>query len=146
MSDEKFMQFALSLAEETIGQTSPNPVVGAALVKNGNIVGFGAHLKAGEKHAEVHAIDMAGDEARGSTLYVRLEPCSHQGRTPPCTDLIIKNGVSRVVIAAKDPDKQVNGLKILQAAGIDVNTGVLQDEAQKINALFFHFIKTKSHY
>jgi len=146
MSDEKFMQFALSLAEETIGQTSPNPVVGAALVKNGNIVGFGVHLKAGEKHAEVHAIDMAGDEARGSTLYVTLEPCSHQGRTPPCTDLIIKNGVSRVVIAAKDPNKQVNGVKILRDAGISVETGILEEEANRINAPFFHFIQTKRPY
>jgi|SRR5690625_2430489 len=146
MSDEKFMQLALNLAKETIGQTSPNPVVGAVIVKDGDIVGFGAHFKTGEKHAEVHAIHMAGDEARGSTLYVTLEPCSHQGRTPPCTDLIIKSGVRRVVIAAKDPNKQVNGIKILQAAGIDVKTGVLQDEAQKINALFFHFIKTKRPY
>src|SRR5699024_12815151 len=100
MSDEKFMQLALNLAKETIGQTSPNPVVGAVIVKDGDIVGFGAHFKTGEKHAEVHAIHMAGDEARGSKLYVTHEPSSHQGRTPYCSELIINSGDRRVVIAS----------------------------------------------
>lgn len=142
MSDEKYMNIALNLAKETIGQTSPNPVVGAVVVKNGELVGFGAHLKAGGKHAEVHALDMAGSQAKGATLFVTLEPCSHGGRTPPCTGLIIKRGIKRVVMAVEDPNKQVDGIKKLQEAGIDVTQGVLEEEARALNAPFFHYIQT----
>lgn len=146
MSDERFMRIALRLAEATIGQTSPNPVVGAVIVKNGEIIGMGAHLKTGGNHAEVHAIDMAGDQACGATLYVTLEPCSYQGRTPPCTELIIKSGLQRVVIATEDLNKQVNGINQLQEAGIEVKTGVLKKEAEQMNECFFHYIQTKKPY
>ena len=90
MTDQEYMRIALQLAEGTSGQTSPNPMVGAVVVKDGNIVGMGAHLRAGEEHAEVHALHMAGDKAKGATVYVTLEPCSHFGKTPPCCDLLIK--------------------------------------------------------
>lgn len=88
--DEQYMRFALQLAQSARGQTSPNPLVGAVVVKHGEIVGFGAHLKAGEPHAEVHALRMAGEKAEGATVYVTLEPCSHYGKTPPCADLLIE--------------------------------------------------------
>src|SRR5690625_5914257 len=91
------MQFALTLARKAAGQTSPNPLVGAVIVKDDEIVGFGAHLKAGEAHAEAHAIKMAGDKAKSATMYVTLEPCSHDGKTPPCADLLIEAGIKRVV-------------------------------------------------
>ena len=90
MTDQEYMRIALQLAEGTSGQTSPNPMVGAVVVKDGNIVGMGAHLRAGEEHAEVHALHMAGDKAKGATVYVTLEPCSHFGKTPPCCELLIK--------------------------------------------------------
>lgn len=107
--DERYMRFALDVAKTGLGQTSPNPAVGAVVVKNGEIVGFGAHLKAGEPHAEVHAIRMAGDKAKGATVYVTLEPCSHFGKTPPCADLLVETGVKRVVIATTDPNPLVAG-------------------------------------
>jgi len=95
LDDSFFMKLALDLARGTLGQTSPNPVVGAVLVKDGQIIGMGAHLKAGEPHAEVHAIEMAGDQAIGSVLYVTLEPCSHYGKTPPCSDLLLRQELKK---------------------------------------------------
>ncbi len=109
MNDEKFMTLALDLAKSAQGQTSPNPMVGAVVVKNGSIAGFGAHLKAGTDHAEVHALRMAGKEAEGADIYVTLEPCSHYGKTPPCADLIIEKGIKRVIIASKDVNPVVSG-------------------------------------
>jgi diaminohydroxyphosphoribosylaminopyrimidine deaminase/5-amino-6-(5-phosphoribosylamino)uracil reductase len=109
LEDQDYMKVALQLAEQGSGQTSPNPLVGAVVVKNGQILGMGAHLKAGEPHAEVHAIRMAGAEAEDSTVYVTLEPCSHHGKTPPCADLLISSKVRRVVIAAVDPNPLVAG-------------------------------------
>ncbi|WP_139343285.1 bifunctional diaminohydroxyphosphoribosylaminopyrimidine deaminase/5-amino-6-(5-phosphoribosylamino)uracil reductase RibD [Virgibacillus siamensis] len=148
MDDEYYMQIALNLARAVSGQTSPNPPVGAVVVKNGEILGFGAHLKAGEAHAEVHALQMAGERSGGATIYVTLEPCSHHGRTPPCADLIVKNGISRTVVAATDPNKKVagQGLEKLRKAGIEVKQGVLEKEANAVNAAFFHFIQTKKPY
>ncbi len=108
-NDEQYMRLAIEIAKAGIGQTSPNPVVGAVVVKDGEIVGFGAHLKAGEPHAEVHAIRMAGEKAKGSTVYVTLEPCSHYGKTPPCADLLVETGVQCVVIATTDPNPLVAG-------------------------------------
>lgn len=145
MNDEAYMRLALQLAESTKGQTSPNPVVGSVVVKNGEVIGMGAHLRAGTEHAEVHALRMAGDKAVGATIYVTLEPCSHHGRTPPCADLIIKKGIKRVVIAVLDPNPLVagKGIKKLQKANIDVESGVLENEAFELNKVFFHYIATR---
>lgn len=146
MNDEKWMEFAFQLAKQAIGQTSPNPLVGAVVVKDGELIGFGAHLKAGEPHAEVHALNMAGEKAKGATLYVTLEPCSHFGKTPPCSELIIKRGIKRVVVAALDPNPLVSGrgVKALQDAGIDVEAGILQKNGHELNKVFFHYIQTNT--
>jgi diaminohydroxyphosphoribosylaminopyrimidine deaminase/5-amino-6-(5-phosphoribosylamino)uracil reductase len=146
MDDRYYMEFAIDLAKRATGQTSPNPVVGSVVVKNGEIAGFGAHLKAGEAHAEVNAIKMAGTEkAKGSTVYVTLEPCSHYGKTPPCSNLLIESKVKRVVIASVDPNPLVagQGIKKLRNAGIEVKVGICQDEAAALNRVFFHYIQTK---
>ncbi|KFZ39648.1 MULTISPECIES: bifunctional diaminohydroxyphosphoribosylaminopyrimidine deaminase/5-amino-6-(5-phosphoribosylamino)uracil reductase RibD [Thermoactinomyces] len=142
---ETWMRLALQLAEAAEGQTSPNPMVGAVVVKDGQIVGAGAHLKAGTPHAEVHALNMAGDDARGSTLYVTLEPCNHYGRTPPCTGRIIEAGVRRVVVGCVDPDEKVSGegIKRLRESGIEVVEGILREECLRLNEAYFHHRKTK---
>lgn len=143
MDPQHFMGLALDLARSAQGQTSPNPLVGAVCVKGGQIIGTGAHLKAGTPHAEVHALLMAGTESRDADLYVTLEPCAHTGKTPPCTDLIITSGIRRVFVASIDPNPSVNGtgIRLLKAAGIEVFTGILQEEAEQLNRAFFHFIK-----
>lgn len=148
MTDQDYMRLAIELASKTSGQTSPNPVVGAVVVKNNQIVGMGAHLKAGEAHAEVHAIRMAGEKAKGATVYVTLEPCSHHGRTPPCADLLINSQVGRAVIASTDPNPLVagRGIEKLRNAGIEVEVGILNEEATKLNEVFFHYIATKMPY
>ncbi len=139
------MKLAIELAKTTQGQTSPNPVVGAVVVKDGAIVGMGAHLKAGEAHAEVHALGMAGERATGATLYVTLEPCAHYGKTPPCAHLVVEKEVKRVVIASTDPNPLVagKGIAIMKEAGVEVVVGVLEQEATALNQSFFHFIDTK---
>ncbi|GAF65381.1 5-amino-6-(5-phosphoribosylamino)uracil reductase [Bacillus sp. TS-2] len=144
MRDHEFMQLALQLAKQTEGQTTPNPMVGAVVVNNGRIVGMGAHLKQGEGHAEVIALKMAGDQAKNSTIYVTLEPCSHFGKTPPCADLIIKSGIKRVVVATLDPNPKVSGKGIekLKSAGLTVDVGIAEKEAIELNAVFFHYILT----
>ncbi|MEH6943216.1 bifunctional diaminohydroxyphosphoribosylaminopyrimidine deaminase/5-amino-6-(5-phosphoribosylamino)uracil reductase RibD [Bacillus sp. JJ722] len=138
------MEFALRLATTAKGQTAPNPVVGAVIVKDGEIVGFGAHLKAGEPHAEVHAINMAGNKTKDSTLFVTLEPCSHYGKTPPCTEAIINAGIKEVVIASIDVNPLVagSGIEKLRKAGIKVQAGILKEQADQLNESFFHFMKT----
>lgn len=148
MNDKYYMNIALNLARTVSGQTSPNPPVGSVVVKDGEVLGFGAHLKAGEAHAEVHALNMAGDNAIGATIYVTLEPCSHHGRTPPCADLIVEKGISRAVIAVTDPNEKVagRGIEKLRAAGIEVEIGVAEEEAAKINSVFFHYTNTKTPY
>jgi len=132
------MARALQLAERGLWTTAPNPRVGCVLVKNGEIVGEGWHEKAGEPHAEVHALRAAGTKARGATAYVTLEPCSHHGRTPPCAEALIAAGVSRVVAAMSDPNPLVagKGLALLQAAGIDAAVGLLENEARELNIGF----------
>lgn len=142
MTDEFYMDFALKLAQVAEGQTTPNPVVGAVIVKDGEIIGFGAHLKAGCPHAEVNALQMAGNRAKGSTVYVTLEPCSHYGKTPPCAMALIESGVHRVVIASMDPNPLVagKGIALMRDAGIEVKTGVLKERADALNKAFFHFI------
>lgn len=145
---EQYMQQAIQLAASATGQTGVNPLVGAVLVNHGQLVGFGAHLKAGDAHAEVHAIRMAGATANGATLYVTLEPCSHHGKTPPCADLIIESGVKRVVIAMEDPNPLVagRGIQRLRTAGIEVEVGLLEAEARALNPGFFRSLSTKRPY
>lgn len=141
--DREYMQNALELAAKAVGRTNPNPAVGAVIVKDGHVVGEGFHKKAGTPHAEIHALNMAGENARGSTVYVTLEPCSHYGKTPPCADALISAGVERVVIATQDPNPRVagRGIKKLKDAGIDIVTGVLETEAQRLNEVFFKYIQ-----
>jgi diaminohydroxyphosphoribosylaminopyrimidine deaminase / 5-amino-6-(5-phosphoribosylamino)uracil reductase len=144
MNDIDYMNLALNMAKGTTGQTSPNPMVGAVLVKNHQIIGIGTHIQAGESHAEVHAIQMAGKKAKGATLYITLEPCSHCGKTPPCADLIIRSGLKKVYVATVDPNPQVSGrgIKRMEMAGIEVEVGLQQQEAREINKVFFHYTKT----
>ncbi|MBO9596409.1 MAG: bifunctional diaminohydroxyphosphoribosylaminopyrimidine deaminase/5-amino-6-(5-phosphoribosylamino)uracil reductase RibD, partial [Cohnella sp.] len=144
LNDEHYMRLALNIAGGASGQTGVNPVVGCLIVKDGRIVGMGAHLKRGEGHAEVHALNMAGEQARGATAYVTLEPCSHYGSTPPCCERLIKEGVSRVVVATVDPNPLVAGRGIgrLRESGIQVEVGVLQSEAIQLNEAFNKFITT----
>jgi diaminohydroxyphosphoribosylaminopyrimidine deaminase/5-amino-6-(5-phosphoribosylamino)uracil reductase len=144
-NDEFYMRQALQMASATQGQTSVNPVVGCVLVKEGAIVGLGAHLRRGEHHAEIHALRMAGEAARGATAYVTLEPCSHTGKTPPCCDALIAAGIKRVVIACLDPNPLVsgNGRAALEAAGIETSVGLLQQAAERLNEVFFTFIRNR---
>ncbi|SHK88310.1 diaminohydroxyphosphoribosylaminopyrimidine deaminase / 5-amino-6-(5-phosphoribosylamino)uracil reductase [Selenomonas ruminantium] len=145
MQDEDFMRVALNLARNALGRTSPNPLVGAVIVREGRIVGAGWHRKAGTPHAEVHALNMAGELAKGATLYVTLEPCAHHGRTGPCAEAVVKAGIKRCVIAMGDPNPKVagKGIAILQQAGIDVRCGVLEAEAVALNEVFLHWIQEK---
>ncbi|MDV2683364.1 bifunctional diaminohydroxyphosphoribosylaminopyrimidine deaminase/5-amino-6-(5-phosphoribosylamino)uracil reductase RibD [Alkalihalophilus lindianensis] len=145
MNDQDYMKLALQLASHTKGQTSPNPMVGSVVVKDGSIVGMGAHLRAGEGHAEVEALKMAGEQAKGATIYVTLEPCSHFGKTPPCANLIIERELARVVVATVDPNPEVagRGIKRLRDAGLKVDVGICEQEAIELNRMFFHFIQTK---
>jgi len=141
------MREALALARRGIAVASPNPMVGAVIVDaNGEVVGRGFHTYDGVKHAEVLAIEEAGERARGSTLYLNLEPCSHHGRTSPCADAVIAAGIKRVFAAMEDPNPQVNGQGIekLRAARLDVHVGVLDDEACYLNEAFAKFARTKS--
>jgi len=142
------MKHALHLAEKGKGWTNPNPLVGAVLVKNNNIIGEGYHRKAGEDHAEIHALKSCGKSPKDATLYVTLEPCCHHGKTPPCTKAIIESGVSKVVIAALDPNPSVagGGIEELKENNIEVVTGVLRNESQELNTLFNHFIQTNTPY
>lgn len=144
MTDEIYMARALELARRGRFTTTPNPNVGCVIVRDDKVVGEGYHLRAGEPHAEVHALRMAGDKARGATVYVTLEPCSHHGRTPPCCDALIAAGVSRVVVAMQDPNPHVagRGLYRLQQAGIAVSHGVMMPEAEALNRGFFKRMRT----
>lgn len=137
-ADHAFMARALELAALGLYTTTPNPRVGCVIVKEGQIVGEGWHVRAGEPHAEVHALRAAGELARGATAYVTLEPCCHHGRTPPCADALIAAGVLRVIAAMTDPNPQVagKGLRRLQDAGIEVASGLLEDEARRLNPGF----------
>jgi diaminohydroxyphosphoribosylaminopyrimidine deaminase/5-amino-6-(5-phosphoribosylamino)uracil reductase len=141
----KYMELALSLAEKGAGAVSPNPMVGAVLVKDGKIVGSGYHKAYGEHHAEVNAIDDAGDEAKGATLYVTLEPCNHTGKTPPCTKKILDNKISKVFVSMKDPNPSVDGggADFLRKNGIDVYEGILEERSKKLNESFTKHILTK---
>ncbi|MEE9514977.1 MAG: bifunctional diaminohydroxyphosphoribosylaminopyrimidine deaminase/5-amino-6-(5-phosphoribosylamino)uracil reductase RibD, partial [Candidatus Brocadiales bacterium] len=137
--DERFMQAALELAAKGRGMVEPNPMVGAVVVKDGKVVGQGLHQRFGGPHAEVNALDEAGSLSRGATLYVSLEPCAHHGKTPPCTERVVKAGVGRVVLAVMDPNPETSGRGVegLKKAGIKVVIGVLEAATRKLNAPFF---------
>lgn len=142
-TDRDMMRRALTLAAEGRFSTSPNPRVGCIIAHGGQIVGQGFHLKAGGPHAEVHALRQAGENARGATAYVTLEPCAHYGRTPPCAEALIAGGVGRVVAAMRDPNPQVagKGFALLEAAGIATACGLLADEARELNRGFLSRIE-----
>ncbi|TFB13768.1 bifunctional diaminohydroxyphosphoribosylaminopyrimidine deaminase/5-amino-6-(5-phosphoribosylamino)uracil reductase RibD [Filobacillus milosensis] len=149
MRDKQFyMHHALELARLTIGQTRPNPSVGAVVVKDGRVVGTGTHMTAGEPHAEVFALQQAGEQARGAEIYVTLEPCAHYGKTPPCSKAIIDYGIKKVYVATLDPNPKVagKGVEWIRSEGIDVEVGVLEEEAQEINKMFFYYMKTRKPY
>ncbi len=146
MSDTVFMQKALELAARGRGRTSPNPMVGAVIVKRGKIIAEGYHRKAGTPHAEIVALKKAGPQAKGAVLYVNLEPCCHtEKKTPPCTRAIIKSGIKKVVAAMADPNPRVRGrgLKELRAAGIYTENAVMESEARKLNEVFIKYITRK---
>ncbi len=144
MKDEKYIHMTHVLAEKGRGFTSPNPMVGAVVVKGNKILAKSYHKIFGGSHAEVIALHACGDQARGATLYVSLEPCCHYGKTPPCTDLIIQSGIKRVVCSTIDPNPLVNGngIRKLKKAGIEVNVGILEEEAKKLNEAYFKYITT----
>jgi diaminohydroxyphosphoribosylaminopyrimidine deaminase/5-amino-6-(5-phosphoribosylamino)uracil reductase len=145
MDDHFFMKMAINLAKQGVGYTSPNPVVGAVVVKNGQVVGTGFHQAAGKAHAEVNALDAAGPLSKGADLFVTLEPCNHFGQTPPCTDKILGAGIHRVVFAMGDPNPGVKGQGAarLKQEGIEVVTGICENEAQKLNEAFIKYVLTK---
>jgi diaminohydroxyphosphoribosylaminopyrimidine deaminase/5-amino-6-(5-phosphoribosylamino)uracil reductase len=140
--DEQFMRRTLELARQGCGWTNPNPLVGTVIVKEGRIVGEGYHERFGGPHAEICALNAAGEQAQGGDLYVNLEPCIHWGKTPPCVERIIAAGIKRVVLATRDPNPLVDGRGAaeLRKAGVEVREGILEKEARKLNELFFKFI------
>ena len=145
MDDERWMKRVLRLAEKGRGRTSPNPMVGAILVKDGRAVGDGYHAKAGEPHAEIIALRKAGEEAKEATLYLNLEPCTHYGKTPPCAPVVIEAGVRRAVIGMEDPNPLVKGrgVEALKRAGLDVYVGILEKECRRLNEAFCKYILNK---
>ncbi len=138
--DHLFMTQALRLAEQGLYTSMPNPRVGCVIVKDGAMIGEGAHLRAGTPHAEIHALAQAGQRARGATVYVTLEPCSHHGRTPPCAEALINAEVAKVIVAMQDPNPLVSGqgVAVMQSAGIAVETGLMQQQAQMLNQGFIN--------
>lgn len=148
MTDNNYMIRALELAKKGCGWVNPNPMVGAVIVKDGNVIGEGYHQRYGELHAERHALASCIVSPVGATMYVTLEPCCHFGKTPPCTEAIIGSGMKRVVIGSSDPNPLVSGkgVEILNQHGIEVVEGVLQSECNKLNEVFFHFVQEKTPY
>ncbi len=143
-TDRKFMSMALGLARKGLGYTTPNPAVGAVIVKDGKVIGRGWHKRAGTAHAEVNAIRDAGSEAKGADIYVTLEPCNHTGRTPPCTRAVLEAGIKRVVIGAMDPNPKVKGggAQFLRKKGLQVETGCLEGECMRLIAPFAKHMRT----
>lgn len=148
MEDTGYMRLALELAERGRGWTSPNPMVGAVIVKDGEIIGQGWHERCGQPHAERNALASCTASPRGAVMYVTLEPCCHHGRQPPCTDAILEAGISRVVVGSGDPNPLVagKGLDILRRHGVSVEAGLLREECDALNQVFFHFIQTRRPY
>ena len=145
IQDKFYMQRALTLAAKAKGRTSPNPMVGAIIVKAGEVIAEGWHERAGQPHAEVVALSIAGENAKDADMYVTLEPCSHQGRTGPCTDAIIKAGIKRIFVAMRDPNPLVSGKGVgkLKNAGINVQEGILEEQAANLNEIFLKWITKK---
>ena len=146
--NKKYMRMAIELAKKGAGGVNPNPMVGAVVVKNGEVIGRGYHKFFGGSHAEVYALEEAGKEAEGATIYVTLEPCSHYGKTPPCAKKIIDMGIKKCFIGSSDPNPKVagKGVAMLKEAGIEVVENVLKEECDKVNQVFFKYIKTKIPY
>lgn len=145
MNDRDYMKEALQLAEKGCGWTAPNPMVGAVIVKNGKIIGKGWHEKYGQPHAEVNALASCTESPEGAVMYVTLEPCCHYGKQPPCTNAIIKAGISRVVVGSGDPNPVVagKGIRILREKGIEVTENILKEECDRLNEVFFYYIQKK---
>lgn len=141
---ESYMKRALALAETAVGHTSPNPMVGCVVVKDGVVITEGCHEKYGAFHAERNALTRCSEDVKGADLYVTLEPCCHHGKTPPCTEIIIERGIGRVFVGAMDPNPKVagRGVQILREHGVKVETGILESECLRLNEIFFHFITT----
>ncbi len=146
--DEYYMRRAIALAKKGEGWCHPNPMVGAVIVKEGRIIGEGYHARRGELHAERNAIKSLTESAAGAAIYVTLEPCCHYGRTPPCTEAILEQGITRVVIGSRDPNPKVagKGAAILREAGLTVEEDFLKEECDALNPVFFHYITTKTPY
>ena len=144
IDDSYYMGIAIRLARRGAGKAGPNPMVGAVIVANGNIIGQGYHKKCGDHHAEINAINSAKKNIKGSTFYITLEPCSHYGRTPPCIDALIRENPGRVVVGSLDPNPEVNGkgIKILRSKGIKVDVGICESDCMQLNEHYFKFIKT----
>lgn len=148
LNDESYIKLTLEIAKRGVGCVSPNPLVGCVIIKNNNIIGAGFHEKYGCNHAEINAIESSKVSVEGATLYVNLEPCCHEGKTPPCVDRIIKEKIKKVVIGTLDMNPLVSGkgIKKLKAAGIEVKTGVLEKECAELNKFFFKFISKQTPY
>ncbi|HAE80491.1 MAG TPA: bifunctional diaminohydroxyphosphoribosylaminopyrimidine deaminase/5-amino-6-(5-phosphoribosylamino)uracil reductase RibD, partial [Lachnoclostridium sp.] len=148
VQDEYYMRRAIALAKKGEGWCHPNPMVGAVIVKEGRIIGEGYHARRGELHAERNAIKSLTESAAGAAIYVTLEPCCHYGRTPPCTEAILEQGITRVVIGSRDPNPKVagKGAAILREAGLTVEEDFLKEECDALNPVFFHYITTKTPY
>lgn len=148
MTDRDYMLRAIELAKQGAGWTSPNPLVGAVIVKDGRVIGEGFHERYGEMHAERNALASLTEPAEGATIYVTLEPCCHYGKTPPCTEAILEHGIARVVIGSRDPNPKVagKGAKILRNAGIQVEEDYMREECDRLNPVFFHYITTRTPY
>jgi diaminohydroxyphosphoribosylaminopyrimidine deaminase / 5-amino-6-(5-phosphoribosylamino)uracil reductase len=146
ISHKKYMQIALNLAEKGKGSVSPNPLVGCVIVKRGKIVGKGYHKKYGEEHAEINAIKDAGKKANNATMYISLEPCSHWGKTSPCTEKIVEAGIREVIVGIEDPNPLVDGYKELKFRGLKTRIGILRDSAFKLNESYIKYMRTKTPY
>ena len=144
MTDTDYMRMALELAKRGMGRTSPNPMVGAVIVRDGQVIGQGWHARCGDLHAERSALKNCTEDPAGATMYVTLEPCCHQGRQPPCTEAVLAAGIARVVVGSDDPNPLVagKGIGILRRAGVTVETGVLKEACDDLNRVFFHYIRT----
>jgi len=143
ISHKKYMDIAIKLAENGRGYVSPNPLVGCIIVKRGKIVGRGYHKKYGEAHAEINALKAAGKKANNATMYVNVEPCSHWGKTSPCTEKIVEAGIREVVVGMEDPNPLVDGYKELKFRGLKTRIGILRDKAKKLNEVYIKYMKTK---
>jgi len=148
MDDREMMRLALTLAEKGCGRVSPNPMVGAVIVKDGQVIGEGYHEQYGGLHAERNALGRCREDPRGATIYVTLEPCCHWGKTPPCTDALLESGIARVVIGSPDPNPLVagKGASLLRRNGLAVTEGVLREECDRLNEVFLHYIQHKTPY